>query len=220
MFSRDIVKIIDIWSSQSDRRPLVIRGARQVGKTTAINLFSKKFRHYIYLNLELAGDRAPFKAFTNLSSLLEILFFNKNLPMAEKNQTLLFIDEIQEVPEALNILRYFYEEEPGIHVIAAGSMLETLFNKKIHFPVGRVEYKVIRPVSFPEFLDAIGEHGALEQIKKIPVASFVHSKLLKLFHEYALIGECQPSLTTSPKTGIWYCYLLFTILLLLPTRRM
>ena len=108
--------------------------------------------------------------------------------LEKKSKTLLFIDEIQEVPEALNILRYFYESAPSIAVIAAGSMLETLFNKNIHFPVGRVEYKVMRPVSFPEFLAAMGETAALEQLQKIPLANFAHSKLLQLFHTYALIG--------------------------------
>jgi predicted AAA+ superfamily ATPase len=73
-------------------------------------------------------------------------------------------------------------------VIAAGSMLETLFDKNLSYPVGRVEYMVIRPVSFPEFLDAMGEINALEQLKQIPLASYAHSKLLELYHTYALIG--------------------------------
>ncbi|MEX0635484.1 MAG: DUF4143 domain-containing protein, partial [Ferruginibacter sp.] len=75
-----------------------------------------------------------------------------------------------------------------IAVIAAGSMLETLFDKNISFPIGRVEYKVIRPVSFPEFLSAIGETSALEQLTQVPVAAFAQTKLLRLFHTYALIG--------------------------------
>jgi len=92
------------------------------------------------------------------------------------------------VPEALNILRYFYESEPGIAVIAAGSMLETLFNKKISFPVGRVEYKILRPASFPEFLEAMNETEALQYLGQIPAPAFTHDKLLALFHTYALIG--------------------------------
>jgi predicted AAA+ superfamily ATPase len=107
---------------------LVIRGARQVGKTTAVNQFSEKFHQYIYLNLELPEDEQPFKQFINLETLLEALFFLKNKTLSAKNKTLLFIDEIQEVPEALNMLRYFYEQEPEIPVIATGSMLETLFD--------------------------------------------------------------------------------------------
>jgi len=73
-------------------------------------------------------------------------------------------------------------------VIAAGSMLESLFDKNISFPVGRVEYKVVRPASFHEFLDAMGEKAALTQLKKVPVAKFAHTKLLQLFHTYTLIG--------------------------------
>ncbi len=119
---------------------------------------------------------------------MQALFFVKNKTLASKSNTLLFIDEIQEVPAALNILRYFYEQEPTLAVIAAGSMLETLFDLYIHFPVGRVEYKVVRPVSFPEFLHAIGETAAHEQLKNVPVQAFAHSKLLQLFHTYTLIG--------------------------------
>ncbi|MCX6204894.1 MAG: AAA family ATPase, partial [Bacteroidetes bacterium] len=95
---------------------------------------------------------------------------------------------MQEVPKALNTLRYFFESASEISVIAAGSMLETLFDKNISFPIGRVEYLVIRPVSFPEFLSAMGETAALDQLQQIPLATFAHSKLLGLFHTYALIG--------------------------------
>lgn len=188
MFNRLIIKELEQWALQSGRKPLVIRGARQVGKTTMVNQFAAQFDQYIYLNLELPEDKAPFEAFTSIETLVQTLFFIKNKKLESRNKTLVFIDEIQEVPEALNILRYFYESEQDIAVIAAGSMLETLFNKNISFPVGRVEYKVMRPVSFPEFLAAIGEMAALDQVQKIPVAQFAHTKLLQLFHTYALIG--------------------------------
>jgi len=188
MFVREIQQELEIWSLQKDRKPLVIRGARQVGKTTLVEQFASKYEQYIYLNLELPEDRQPFLDFTNIETLMQALFFIKNKTLASKSNTLLFIDEIQEVPAALNILRYFYEQEPTITVIAAGSMLETLFNKDIHFPVGRVEFKVVRPVSFPEFLQAMGETAAFEQLQNLPLPAFAHSKLLKLFHTYALIG--------------------------------
>lgn len=188
MFIRDIIRDMAKWAANPERKPLVIRGARQVGKTTAVAQFAERFKQYIYLNLELPADRAPFEAFTTLESLLQTIFFLKNKQLDQKDSTLLFIDEIQEVPEAINTLRYFYESEPGIPVIAAGSMLETLFNNRISFPVGRVEYKVMRPVSFPEFLAASEETAALEQLQVIPFAGFAYSKLLQLFHVYALIG--------------------------------
>ena len=159
-----------------------------MGKTTVISQFARNFGQYIYLNLELPEDRRPFEQFVNTESLLQAIFFLKSKSLSQKQKTLLFIDEIQAAPEALNLLRYFYEEEPELPVIAAGSMLETLFDKSVRFPVGRVEYKVLRPVSFPEFLLAMNETAAFEELEKIPVASFAHQKLLSLFHTYALIG--------------------------------
>ncbi|RYE16474.1 MAG: DUF4143 domain-containing protein, partial [Sphingobacteriaceae bacterium] len=159
-----------------------------VGKTTIIGQFAKRFEQYIYLNLELSDDRLPFEQFTTIELLVQNLFFIKNKLLSKKAQTLIFIDEIQQVPEALNILRYLYESERTIAVIAAGSLLETLFNKNISFPVGRVEYKVLRPVSFTEFLDAMNEKSALEYLEQVPAPQFTHPKLLQLFHTYALIG--------------------------------
>lgn len=188
MFNRDLQIHLEKWQIEPLRKPLVIRGARQVGKTTVISQFAKNFGQYIYLNLELPEDRQPFEQFANIDTLIQAIFFLKNKSLLKKQQTLLFIDEIQAAPEAINLLRYFYEQEPAIAVIAAGSMLETLFDKNISFPVGRVEYKVLRPVSFPEFLSAMSETAAREQLQQIPVASFAHKKLLSLFHTYALIG--------------------------------
>jgi hypothetical protein len=188
MFYRDILKEIEIWAKSPVRKPLVIRGARQVGKTTVVNQFAKQFKQYIYLNLELPEDRLAFEQFENIETLLQSIFFQKNKTLDKKNETLIFIDEIQEEPKAINILRYFYENEPAIPVIAAGSMLENLFDKSVSFPVGRVDFKVLRPVSFPEFLSAVGETAALEQLTKIPLPAFAQTKLLRLFHTYALIG--------------------------------
>jgi predicted AAA+ superfamily ATPase len=188
MFNRAIIQELKKWLGNPGRKPLVIRGARQVGKTTVIHQFAQQFEQYIYLNLEIKEDRKPFVNYTNLEQLLQTLFFLKNKLLSKKENTLIFIDEIQEVPEALNILRYFYEQEPTIKVVAAGSMLESIFDKHIHFPVGRIEYKVLRPVSFPEFLEASGETATLEQLQHIPFNDFAHDKLLKLYHQYAIIG--------------------------------
>lgn len=188
MFKRTLLVELEKWRQNIPRKPLVIRGARQVGKTTLVNQFAAQYEQYIYLNLELSEDKEPFKNFTSIENLINTLFFLKNKTLAKKSSTLIFIDEIQEAPKALNMLRYFYEQAPEISVIAAGSMLETLFDKNISFPIGRVEYKVIRPVSFPEFLSAIGENAALEQLTQVPLVAFAQSKLLSLFHTYALIG--------------------------------
>jgi uncharacterized protein len=188
MFKRQLLLELENWRQSKPRKPLVIRGARQVGKTTLVNQFATQYEQYIYLNLELSEDKEPFENFTTIEHLINTVFFLKSKTLAKKNTTLIFIDEIQEVPKALNTLRYFYELAPEISVIAAGSMLETLFDKHISFPIGRVEYKVIRPVSFPEFLSAMGETAALEQLSQVPFATFAHTKLLRLFHTYALIG--------------------------------
>jgi predicted AAA+ superfamily ATPase len=188
MFNRHLLLELENWRQNKSRKPLVLRGARQVGKTTLVNQFATQFEQYIYINLELAEDREPFENFTSIENLINTLFFLKNKSKAKKSTTLIFIDEIQEVPKAFNTLRYFYELAPEISVIAAGSMLESLFDKNISFPIGRVEYKVIRPVSFPEFLSAIGEIAALAELTQVPVAAFAQTKLLSLFHTYALIG--------------------------------
>jgi predicted AAA+ superfamily ATPase len=188
MFYRLILEDLKKWKVKANRKPLVLRGARQVGKTTLVNQFSGQFEQYIYLNLELLEDKSYFQEFTSIELFVQSVFYNKGKLLSAKNKTLVFIDEIQEVPEAFNILRYFYESYPEIAVIAAGSMLETLFNKNSSFPVGRVEYKVVRPVSFPEFLEAMGEDQALQQLLNVPLLPFANSKLLKLYRAYAIIG--------------------------------
>lgn len=159
-----------------------------MGKTTLVRQFSEEFKQFIYMNLELPEDRSPFAAFTSAESLLEAIFFLKNQSRQFQTETLIFIDEIQAVPEALNVLRYLYEHAPDLAVIAAGSVLESLFQNEVQFPVGRVSYLVLRPVSFPEFLNALGEDAALEQLQQIPVRSFAHDKLMSLYQTYALIG--------------------------------
>ena len=188
MFNRLIIDDLESWVKNPSRKPMVLRGVRQVGKTTLVRQFAQRFKQYIYLNLELPDDRLPFEQFSNIDTLIQTIFFLKNCLLEDKNETLVFIDEIQEVPQALGLLRYFYEQEPDLPVIAAGSMLESLFDKNVSFPVGRVEYRVVRPVSFPEFLDAMGETAALRQLQQVPLASFAYNKLMQLFHAYVLIG--------------------------------
>ncbi|MBX2914269.1 MAG: ATP-binding protein [Cyclobacteriaceae bacterium] len=188
MFRRDILTELEKWSDSTEKKPLVIRGARQVGKTTVINQLATRFEQYIYLNLEVPADRKPFEDFLDIDTLVQAIFFLKNKTLEKKTTTLIFIDEIQSVPSAINLLRYFYEHYPTLSVIAAGSMLENLFDKSISFPVGRVEFKVLRPVSFSEFLLALDEKAAHEQLHKVPFSSFAQSKLQGLFHTYALLG--------------------------------
>jgi len=187
MFYRNILTMLEEWSERSDRKPLVLRGARQVGKTTLVNFFARKFRTYIYLNLEKAEERAIFESVHPFSYKLDAIFFLKQKPKDETN-TLIFIDEIQNSSGAVALLRYFNEETPQIHVIAAGSLLETLIDRHISFPVGRVEYLAVRPCSFDEFLGATGETTSQDILKQWPVPLYAHHHLQTLFNRYALIG--------------------------------
>ncbi len=188
MFYRKIIQELEKWKESYGRKPLIIRGARQVGKTTVVHEFGKQFKQYIYVNLETLQDKELFQKTTDVHQLCKELFFLRSQQLDQLKESLLFIDEIQEIPTAVNLLRYFKEEIPELAVISAGSMLETLLGKNITFPVGRVEYKVLRPVSFEEFLGAIGEKMALEELQNVPLNTYAHRKLLDLFHTYAFLG--------------------------------
>lgn len=187
MIFRQIINELTTWKQSAYRKPLLIRGARQVGKTTVIHQFGKSYDEYIYLNLEKKEDASIFSNYSRFSELVDKLFFIKN---ARKNvrDTLVFIDEIQEIPEAINLLRYFYEDYPELHVIAAGSLLETILTEKTAMPVGRIEYRVLRPLSFYEFLRAMGEVSVIEQYEQLPMDAFAHERFMELFKTYSLIG--------------------------------
>jgi len=186
LIERDIIKELEKWKKNDNRKPLILRGARQVGKTTAVDIFSKQFEQYIYLNLDKNEDKKIFEKDIPFKDLVDSIFFMKN--KHKKAKTLIFIDEIQNSSKAISLLRYFYEDVPEYFVIAAGSLLETIMDNKINFPVGRCEYKLLRPLSFQEYLNGIGEYKALGLIDTIPIPEYAHDKLLKLFNRYSLIG--------------------------------
>lgn len=188
MFYRKQIKELEIWRESPSRKPLVIRGARQVGKTTLINEFGNQFKQYIYLNLERDKDAQFFQSNSDIKELIEKIFIEKRMKLSNIEETLLFIDEIQEIPAAINTLRYFKENMPQLAVIAAGSMLETLMGKNLTFPVGRVEYRVLRPVSYEEFLIAMKEDQLLEEYNAIPISKNAERAILQTFHTYALLG--------------------------------
>jgi len=175
------------WKHKSNRKPLVIRGARQVGKSTLVSQFSREFRHFIALNLEKKTHQRFFEGSLEAKQILDALFLSFNIPKDE-DSVLLFIDEIQESPAAIQMLRYFYEEHPGVYVVAAGSLLEFALHEVPSFPVGRVEQMVLHPFDFEEFLMALGHTSALAALKQIPVASYAHDTLMDLYHTYAAIG--------------------------------
>lgn len=192
MFKRNILKLLDKWKLADRRKPLIIRGARQTGKTAAVEMFSKSFSNYIYLNLERDADKQLFEKGGDLEDIIPAIELAKKKALKEKN-TLLFIDEVQNSQKALQMLRYFYEDYPDIHVIAAGSLLEAVMKREgFSFPVGRVSFLYLYPVTFDEFLSAIGEDRLLEHLKGVTFSSSpspaVHEMAVKIFHRYLLAG--------------------------------
>ena len=188
MIERQILTSLRQWRADKQRKPLILRGARQVGKTSVVELFGQEFDQFISLNLEITEERVLFERELPIDKLVQSIFFHKNCTRDNK-KTLLFLDEIQHSPEAVAILRYFYEKVPDLYVIAAGSLLETLIDKQVSFPVGRVEYMYLFPLSFLEYLKAVGEVQAAEmlQVNEVP-PNYAHEKLLGLFHQYTMIG--------------------------------
>lgn len=187
-FKRNAFKQLELWKKKANRKPLLLRGARQVGKTTLVKSFATEYKYQIILNLERKADLAYFKKYEDAVTLTEALLATHNIPSNEKGQTLLFIDEIQELPEAIAMLRYFYEDTPELHVIAAGSLLEHVMRDVKNIPVGRLEFLYLHPLNFQEYLSAIGHGRAMEELQQLPPNKYAHQVLMKLFHEYAIIG--------------------------------
>ena len=187
MFRRIALENLREWALKAERKPLVLCGARQVGKTTLVEMFAADFDHYIYLNLEEKDNAELFATDSTFDDLLAGIFFKAKLPV-DSPRTLIFIDEIQTEPKAVQTLRYFYEKRPDLYVIAAGSLLESLMGRHISFPVGRVEYMALHPCTFVEFLSAIGEEMLASQVEKVAVPQSLHSYTLDLFKKYMIIG--------------------------------
>lgn len=187
MFKRDILTSLEEWRKDSHRKPLILRGARQVGKTTVVNEFGKQFDNYLSLNLEKQEAARLFDLPIPLKDLMPLLFAHCGVTRKD-GHTLLFIDEIQNSAKAISLLRYFYEELPDIYVIAAGSLLENIVDIHSSFPVGRVQYLALRPCSFREFLRATGEEALLPILTQPEVTPAFHERLLNLFNIFTLIG--------------------------------
>jgi predicted AAA+ superfamily ATPase len=201
IFNRHISANLLEWKIGHDRKPLIIRGARQVGKTTLVRQLSGTYKQSIHLNLELPADKTFFTRFGDVTTLTDALFLSRNLSPEYKSNTLVFIDEIQECPEAISMLRYFHELEPELHVIAAGSLLEHAMHEVRSFPVGRVQMMHLYPLNFAEYLEAIGQDMALTQLKIFPVKQSAHHILLQHFHRYAIIGGMPEVLKKYIETG-------------------
>jgi hypothetical protein len=217
IFKRAIEENLETWRRNPNRKPLIISGARQVGKTTLIKEFAKSYSYQIVLNLEREQDADIFRHNMDVRSIVESLFLSANIPISAIGETLLFIDEIQESPSAIQMLRYFSEDHPRLNVIAAGSLLEFAMKRVKSFPGGRVEFLYMHPLNFIEYLEAVNHMPALEQLKKVPVEPYAHSVLLTLFNKYVIIGGMPEitgdyletgSMTELPAVyeGIWVTY--------------
>ena len=192
---RNIEQQLIYWKNKKRRKPLIIHGARQVGKTYIIKAFGEKyFDNILYLNFEI--DRKVVKDFEEnispsfLLHRLEIYFKQKIDP----ERTLIFFDEIQACERALTSLKYFLEDVPQYHVIAAGSLLGVALNReKYSFPVGKVEQHNMYPMTFEEFLRALHEDMLAEEIRscytqKKKMDYILHEKAMQLYREYLIVG--------------------------------
>jgi predicted AAA+ superfamily ATPase len=179
------------WKNNPLRKPLLLQGARQVGKTWIVKKFgSQEFDELIYLNFEQDPELAGFFE-GNLQAIKIIenleLYFGKKI---KPESTLIFFDEIQAVPRALTSMKYFYEQNPEYHLIGAGSLLGVSVGKSTSFPVGKVSFLTLFPMDFDEFLIANGEEILAEKIagltEKLPEA--IHHKLIDYLKKYLFLG--------------------------------
>lgn len=190
---RDLYHSMLSWKNNPQRLVLLLRGARQVGKTYFIEQFAKQhFEECVNINLEAQPEYAAcFDTFNCITILNKIRLLSGGQIIPGK--TLLFIDEIQECPRAIQALRYFKETQPDLHVVGAGSLLEfTLNSADFKMPVGRIESLFMNPLSFKEFLDAIQESHLRKYIESFklsdPPDPLIHQHLLERTRLYALIG--------------------------------
>ena len=188
------------WKSSEDRKPLIMRGARQVGKTWLMKEFGQNcYKNYVYFNFDEEDElKSIFETNKNPHRIVELL----SMIAGEKifpEETLILFDEIQECPEALNTLKYFKEKAGDYHVVAAGSLLGTLLAKPKSYPVGMVNLLDIYPLTFDEFLNAVDPvlytyYAAIQ--KEQPIEEIFHSRLLETYNNYLIIGgmpECVAS---------------------------
>ncbi|MBR5803203.1 MAG: ATP-binding protein [Bacteroidaceae bacterium] len=178
------------WKEKSERKPLIIRGARQVGKTWLMKTFAEEaFSRHVYINFE--DDEAAKHLFEKDFDIERIILSLQVITgQVIDEQTLILFDELQEAPRGITALKYFYEKAPQYPIIAAGSLLGISLHKNNSFPVGKVEFVDLYPLSFIEFLDAVGELQLLQVLQKKDwkILSLFHDKLKNRLRQYYYIG--------------------------------
>ena len=196
-YKRLIDNVLLDWSSRNIHKPILLRGARQVGKSTAVKHLGEQFESYVEINLEREPKyKRAFQPDLNVNRIISEISVLAQKKI-EPGRTLLFIDEIQTCPEAIMSLRFFKEDMPSLHVIAAGSLLEFALHELPTFGVGRIHSVFMYPMTFDEFLLANGENLLLEARNaaspSTPLSEVLHEKLVSLLRSYMLVGgmpEC------------------------------
>jgi uncharacterized protein len=186
---RKIYKHLIAWKGKRERKPLVVKGARQVGKTYILKEFgAKDFVNFHYLNFEKDESlKAIFKKDLNPGRIIQeiMIYLNKKINI---QQDLLIFDEIQEIPRAITSLKYFNEEMPELAICVAGSLIGVTLNEE-SFPVGKVEFLNMYPMSFDEFLLGVGNNLLYENLLKFDDSSdIVHQKMWELLKHYFIVG--------------------------------
>jgi len=197
---RDIEKELILWKAQKEKYPLIIRGARQVGKSYLVETFGKThFQNNVIVNLEFQPQLKDCFKSLDPSEIINKLQLILGVQIKEDN-TLLFLDEIQECPQAIMALRYFKEKMPKLSIIAAGSLLEFVMRSPdFKMPVGRIQFLYLEPMSFSEYLDAAGNQNLREFISDVKLTDsiddVIHKKLLELLRIYIIVGGMPAALT-------------------------
>ncbi len=194
------------WSESTGRKPLILRGARQTGKTASVRELAKRFELFLELNLERFEDLALIRASSSAEDLLAGLKARFNVA-AFPERTLVFLDEIQESAEAIHWLRFLREDHPELAVVAAGSLMEVRLQERgFAFPVGRVTFRTLRPLSFMEFLRASENDVLASQILESasgwqPIQAPVHEQATELFQTYLQIGGMPEAVASWVESG-------------------
>lgn len=191
-YERIIDRYLSEWATRPVHKPILLRGARQVGKSTAVRHLGESFKYYVEINLEKQSNYIDlFKKDLDVTRIVPQMAAMCGTPIVP-NETLLFIDEIQESQEAIMALRYFKEDMPNLHVIAAGSLLEFVLDEISTFGVGRIHSMYMFPMTFDEFLLANGEQLLLDARGQAnidaPLPTPLHEKLIGLMRTFMLVG--------------------------------
>ncbi|MGM9707780.1 MAG: ATP-binding protein [Prevotella sp.] len=198
-FKRNIDQYLSEWKDNQRRKPLLVRGARQVGKSSSIRHLGESFDYFVEINFETRPEfRQIFIDNKNVTDIVSRLSMLVGIPIVE-NKTLLFLDEVQSCPEALHSLWAFKEDMPKLHVVAAGSLLEFTLKKMPSFGVGRIRSVFMYPMSFDEFLYASGYGHWVEAKSKAtysaPLPPELHDALVREFRSFLIVGGMPASVS-------------------------